>query len=164
MTFTLHGGGVYIVMPRPITHTIIKHTPFSPYIPAHWFSVVAFHSLSQPHNVTATHPSPGDKHQNTGERSERTQGQAKLVSWNSFSYLCTRALYSYRSFAHWCAASTVIPLLPKATLTPSIQPNLGLPRTRPPLTSAIETLLAKRYSSILSTFQNHLNTLCNTLV
>ena len=37
-------------------------------------------------------------------------------------------------------ASTVIPLLPKTTFTPSIQPNLGLPRTRPPLTSAINTL------------------------
>ena len=58
------------------------------------------------------------------------------------------------------AASTVIPLLPyKATFTPSIQPNLGLPRTRPPLTSAINTLLAIRYSSILSTCPNHLNIL-----
>ena len=42
------------------------------------------------------------------------------------------------------AASTVIPLLPKATFTPSIQPNLGLPRTRQPLTLAINTLLAIR--------------------
>ena len=37
-----------------------------------------------------------------------------------------------------------IPLLPNATFTPSIQSNLGLPRTRPPLTSAINTLLAIR--------------------
>ena len=65
----------------------------------------------------------------------------------------------FRSFAHWRAASTVIPLFSKATFTPSIQPNLGLPRTRPPLTSAISTLLAIRYSSILSTCPNHLNTL-----
>ena len=49
------------------------------------------------------------------------------------------------------------PLLPKATFTTSIQPNLGLPRTRPPLTSSINTLLALRYSSILSTSPNHLN-------
>ena len=42
------------------------------------------------------------------------------------------------------AASTVIPLLPKATFTLSIQPNLGLPRTRAPLSSAINTLLAIR--------------------
>ena len=31
------------------------------------------------------------------------------------------------------ATSTVIHLLPKTTFTPSIQPHLGLPRTRPPL-------------------------------
>ena len=37
------------------------------------------------------------------------------------------------------AASTVIPLLPKAIFTPSIQPNLGLPRTSPPLTSIRDT-------------------------
>ena len=72
-----------------------------------------------------------------------------MAAWNSFSYICTRALHSFRSFAHCRAASTVIPPLPKSTFTPSIQPNLGLPRTRPPLTSAIDTLLAIRYSSIL---------------
>ena len=103
-------------------------------------------------------------HQSAGERSERTQGQAKMEEWNSFSYICTRALHSIRSFAHWYAASTVIPLLPKATFTPSIQPNLGLPRTRPPLTSAINTLLAIRYSFILSTCPNHLNTLWSALL
>ena len=45
-----------------------------------------------------------------------------------------------------------------------IQPNLGLPCTRSPLTSAIITLLAYRLSSILSTCPNHLNTLCLTLL
>ena len=83
-----------------------------------------------------------------------------MAAWNSFSYLCTRALHSFRSFAHWRAASTVIPLLPKAT----IQPNLCLPRTRPPLTSSINALLAIRYSSILSTCPNHLNTLWSALL
>ena len=73
-------------------------------------------------------------------------------------------LYSFQSFAHCCAASLVIPLLPKAIFTPSIQPNLGLPHTRPPLTSAINTLLAIRYSSILSTCLNHLNTLWSALL
>ena len=62
-------------------------------------------------------PIPGDKHQRTGGRSERTQVQAKVAAWNSFSYKCTRVLYSFRSFAHCRAASTVIRLLPKATLT-----------------------------------------------
>ena len=77
--------------------------------------------------------------------------RAKMAAWNSFSYICTKALDSFRSFAHCRAASTVITLLPKATFTPCIQPNyLGLPRTHPPLTSTINTLLAIRYSSILS--------------
>ena len=40
----------------------------------------------------------------------------------------------FSTFAHYRAATTVIPLLPcKANLTPSIQPNLGLSRTRPSL-------------------------------
>ena len=75
-----------------------------------------------------------------------------MAAGNSLSYICTRALHSFRSFAHWRAASAVIPLLPKATFTPSIQPNLGLPRTRPPLTSAFITLLAIRCSYILTTW------------
>ena len=40
---------------------------------------------------------------------------------------CTKALHSIRSLAHCRTASTITPLLPKATFTPSIQPNLGLP-------------------------------------
>ena len=84
-----------------------------------------------------------------------------MAAWNLFSYICTRALHS---FAHWHAASTAIPLLLKATFTPSIQPSLGLPGTRPPLTSAINTLLDIRYSSILSTCPNHLNTLWSALL
>ena len=41
--------------------------------------------------------------------------------------------------------------------TPSIQPNLCLPRTRSPLISAINTVLAIRYSSIHPTCPNLLN-------
>ena len=97
-------------------------------------------------------------------RSERTQSLAKMATWNSFSYICIRALHSFCSFPHWRVASAVIPLLPKATFTPSIQPNLGLPRTSPPLTTAIITILAIRCSFILSTCPNHLNTpLANSL-
>ena len=62
-------------------------------------------------------------------------------------------------FPSFCrAASTVITLIPKATFTPSIQPNHGLPHTRTSLNSAINTILAIRYLSILSTCPNHLNT------
>ena len=79
-----------------------------------------------------------------------------MAAENSFSYICTRALQSplFRSFMYCRAASTVVPVLHKATFIPSIQPNLGLPRTRPPLTFAINTLLAIRCSSILSTYPN----------
>ena len=65
---------------------------------------------------------------------------------------------------HCLPASTVIPLLPKATFTPFIQPNLSLPCIRPPFTSAINTVLAIGYSSILSTCRNHLNTLLSALL
>ena len=37
-----------------------------------------FSSFSQPHHVTASHPSPGNNHQSTGGRSERTHCQAEL--------------------------------------------------------------------------------------
>ena len=94
----------------------------------------------------ASHSSPGDTYQSTGGRSEITQCQAKMAAWNSFSYLWTRDLHAFLSFARCRAASTVIPLLPKPTSTPSIQPNLAVPRTRSPLPSAINTLLAIRYS------------------
>ena len=74
------------------------------------------------------------------------------------------ALHSFRSFAYCRSTSTVIHPLPKATFTPSIQPYLGLKCTRPPLTSAINTLLAIQYSSILSTCPHHLNTLWSALL
>ena len=48
----------------------------------------------------------------------------------------------------------------KATFTPYSQPNLGVPHSHHPLTSAINTLLAILDSSILSTFPIHLNTTC----
>ena len=48
-------------------------------------------------------------------QAEKTQGQAKMAAWNSFNYICTRALHYFLSFTHCRAASTVIPLLPKAT-------------------------------------------------
>ena len=122
MIFTLYQGGKVKI---DNTHTIINIHPL-----AHILDIAKiFTSLSQPHHVTAFHISPGDNHQSTGGQSERMQGQAKMAVRNSFSYMCTEALHSFRSFSHWRAASTVIPLLPKATFTPSIQPNLGLPRT-----------------------------------
>ena len=155
-------------MSSQIKHTHShQDTPLSPYtwrLSLDFQSLHPFYSLSQPHHATASLPSPCDNHQSMGGRSERTQGQAKTAAWNSFSSIWPRALHSFRSFAHCRGASTVIHLLPNATFTPSIQPNLGLQRTNPPLTSAINTLLAIRYSSILSTCPNHLNTLWSALL
>ena len=147
-----------LVMSSQIKHTHShQDTPLSPYtcrLSLDFQLLRHFYSLSQPHHVTASLPSPCDNHQITGGRSERTQWQAKMAAWNSLSYICTRALHSFQSFAHCSSPSAVIPLLPKATFTPSMQPNLGLPRTRPPLTSAMNTLLAIPYSSILFPFSS----------
>ena len=54
-----------------------------------------------------------------------------MTAWNSFSYICTRALHSFLSFAYCHVPFSVIPLLPNVTITLSIQPKLGLPRPRP---------------------------------
>ena len=133
MSFSLHQGGV--VMSSQVKHTHShQDTPLSPYTWQLTLDVQylrPFYSLSQPHHVTAPLPSPCDNHQSMGGRSERTQCPAKMAALNSFSDICTRALHAVRSFAHCRAASTVIPLLPNATFTPSIQPNLGLPRPVP---------------------------------
>ena len=107
MTFTLHQG--WEVMSCQITHTNHQHTPLSPYI----------YRLSQ-HHITASQPSPGDNHQSTGGWSERTLGQAKIAAWDLFSYICTRALHSFRSFADCRAAYTVISL---CTKPPSQHPS-----------------------------------------
>ena len=101
MTFSLHQGGV--VMSSQVKHTHShRDTPLSPYtwqLSLDFQLLRPFYSLSQPHRVTASLPSPCDNHQRMGGGSERTQCQAKMAALNSFSYICTRALHSFRSFA-----------------------------------------------------------------
>ena len=146
-----------------MTHTIIQHTPLSPYTQHLWIDFqqsCLFYSLSQLHHVMASHPSPGGHHQSTGEWSERTLGQAKWPrETNSVAYAPVFPICHTLS-----AAYTVIHLLIKVTFTPSIHPNLVFPRTRPPFTSAINTFLVTQYSSVLSTCPKHLNTLWSTLI
>ena len=110
-----------------------------------------FYSLSQPHRVTASHPSPGDNHQSTGGRSER-HGHMKVIQLLMYQgsplfpifRSLTRTLYFHCS--------------PRA---PSHHPsNL----TSVSLVAALLWLLAIRYSSILSTCPNHLNTLWSALL
>ena len=87
MTLSLHQGGV--IMSSQITHTHNhQYTPLSPYT---WHLRLdfqklrrPFYSLSQLHQVTASHPSPGDNHQSTGGWSERTQGHAKMARETHF--------------------------------------------------------------------------------
>ena len=162
MTFSLHQGRV--VMSSQITHT--QSPNIHPLAHIHdtqaliFSSCTPFYSLSLPHHITASLPSPDINHQSTGGRSERTQCQAKWPrEIHSVTYAPGLSIFFLMFLVQCCAASTVIPLLSKATFTPSIQPNLGLPCTHPSLTSAINTLLDIRYLSILSTCPNHLNTL-----
>ena len=64
---------------------------------APWFSVVVpFLQFIPTASCIPTLPSPGDNHQSTGERSERTEPSKKMAAWSSFSY-CSRALHSFRS-------------------------------------------------------------------
>ena len=108
MTFSLHQGGV--IMSSHITHTIITYTPQPIYLThAPWFSVVASVLQFLPTaSCNASHHSPGDNYQSTGGRSDRTPGQAKMAAWNSFSYICTRALHSFWSF--WSPLLAFIPM------------------------------------------------------
>ena len=107
-----------------------------------------------PNRIMQRHPTPLQVI-TTRARDGGPKEHSHKQEWprETFCYICTRALHSFLSFAHCRAASNVIPLLPKATFTPSFQPNLGLPCTLTPLTSSINTLLATRYSTILSTSQ-----------
>ena len=45
-----------------------------------------------------------------------------MAEWNFIIYICTTALHSFLSSEHCRGDSTIIPLVPKATFTPSIQP------------------------------------------
>ena len=123
-------------------HTVIKKHRLSPYtwhLSLDFQSLCPFYSLSQPHHVMASLPSPCDNHQSMGGQSERTQCKAKMAVWNSFSYICTKALHSFWSSMQ--PPQSFLCCLRSPSHHPSIQPNLGLPCTHPPLTLAISTLL-----------------------
>ena len=148
MTFSLHQRGV--VMSSQITHTQSSTIQLLP----HYFDTCAwiFSSCA----LFTVYPNGTTRAREGGPKEHRASKYGRMKLNQSH---INRALHSFLSFAHCCAVSTVIPLLPKATFTPSSQPNLRLSRTLHPLTSAINVLLAIQYSSILSTCPNHLNTL-----
>ena len=157
--------------------SVIMHAPSSSKHPlAHILGSCAFTSVIAPFSVCPNsimerHPTPlgvypPPTQSAEGGGSKEMKNQVKMATGNqwrsSIIYICPWALHSFQSLPHCRAASTVIPLLSKATSTPSIQPNLGLLRIRPPLTSA-NTLLAKRHLSILPTSPNRLNTLVHSI-
>ena len=138
------------------THTIIKHTPLSAiyFTPETFiFSSCAFFTVHPiPIQVITTRAREGGpkKHLAKQKWPRRTHSVTYVPGLFTLSYLSCIVpqpppsfLCSPRPPSHWS----------------SIQANLGLPRTRPPITSAINTLLAIRYSSIISTCPNDLNTL-----
>ena len=86
------------------------------------------------------HRSKGDNHQSTGGRSKTMQGQAKIAVRNSMWHY----LHMHQGSPLFLSSFTVIPLLSKVIFIPSIRLNLCVPRTRPPITSAIDTLLTIR--------------------
>ena len=157
MTFYLHQRRV--VMSSPITHA--QSPTMHPLVQI--LGCCAFTSVVGPFSQFIPTPSCNGipplsrciSPQSTGRQSEGTQEPSKngRVKLNNLHVHQGSPLVPIS-----CAASTIIPLLPKATFTPSIQSNLDLPHIRPPLTSAAITLLAKWLSSILSTYPNHLNT------
>ena len=98
-------------------------------------------------------------HQSAGGRFERRQEPSKMVAWNSIIDKCTIALQYISYLSRIAAQVHCFLLLHKFTYTQSIQLNLGLPRTRLALPSAINTILAIWYWSVLSTCLNLLITL-----
>ena len=68
--------------------------------------------------------------------------QAKMATWITIIYFCTRDLHSFLSFVHCRIAYINIPLLSKVTFTPSFKPNISPLCTTPAFTSAINTILS----------------------
>ena len=91
----LHQG--MVVMSSRITHTQSSNIHLLAHILDTGiliFSSSALFSCATA-SCKASHPSLGDNHQSTEGRSERTQGQAKIATWNSIMYICTRSLHSF---------------------------------------------------------------------
>ena len=121
--------------------------------------------FSNPNCIRLWHPtSPGDKPPEWRRAVWKTQEMSKHCHVKLNHLHMHQGSPFISIFRHCRAASTVNPQLTKATYTPSMQPNLGLPRTRPPLTSAINTLLTIRYSSTISTYPNQLITFWSALL
>ena len=103
----------------------------------------------------ASHPSRGDKHLSIRGWSERTQGDTKMTTWNSFSYIYTRA--STNSQFSPIVTGPPPSLFAAQVHLHTIHPACPRPTSNPISTYASNTLPATWYSSILSACSNHLN-------
>ena len=131
MTFSLNPGGV-------VMSSQLKPTQSSNTHPVANMSPI----------YSVSHPNSGD---NPPERGRTVQKNA-WPSKNGRVKLDHIHMHQGSSLLPvFLAASILIPPLPKATFTPSIQTNLGLPRPRPLRAPTINTILVIRYSSIHST-------------
>ena len=96
-----------------------QHTPISPYTWHLRLDLQYFrpcYSLSQPHHVMASHPSPGDNHW-----WRETHSVTKVLGLSTlFNLLC---IVGQPPLSFLCCPRA------KATFMPSIQPNLSLPHT-----------------------------------
>ena len=80
-----------------------------------------------PNCIMWRHPTPLKviSHQ-SAEGQFENRNQAKMATYSVIN-MCTRDIHFFPSFAHFRAASTIMPQLPKATFIPSIQSNPSLP-------------------------------------
>ena len=139
-------------MSSQITHTQSSNIHPLPHILSVNFQQLRpFYSLSQPH-PGKRHPTPlqviTTRARESGPKEHRARQNSRVILIQVLMHLGSRHFPIFRALSGSLHRHS---LLPKAAFPPSIQPNLGLPRTRPPLTSDINTLLALRFSSILST-------------
>ena len=118
MTFFLHQG--VVVMSSQITHTQSSTYTHNAY---RWHLCLDSCVLLTvyPNGIMQRHPTPLQVITTRARKGGPEEYRAKQ-KWprETHCYIRTRALHSFQSFAHWRAAFTVIPLLPKATFTQSI--------------------------------------------
>ena len=115
--------------PRPYTRHLRLYISCCTIFTVYRNRIMQRHST---HSQVINHQRDEEQSENTKE--PRKNGRMKL---NQQVNECRRTLHSFPSFSHYCVASIVIHLMPRASFTPSIQPNLGISRTHPSVTSAI---------------------------
>ena len=128
-----------LVMSSQITLTQSSNTHLLAHIPGTC-------ALIYPNRIIQWYPNPLHViiHQSAGGLSKKMQGLAKMAPKSS-TYEPGLSTPSYLSRIVGQPPPSCL-CCPRTIFTPSIQPNLCLPSTRPPLSSTINTLLAIPYT------------------